>query len=128
MTLEKLLTPLKINPMNLISIGAGSLLMYDHLTSPSDDLFTRLIQVLGGIGLTAPFISFYIFSAKNYISHKRSLENHGFREIYATKAIKQHCSRQPFYLACKQKGFEKEFNELYEKEKNKVEFPFIPMI
>jgi len=128
MALEKLLTPLKINPLSLTSISIGSFLMCDHLTSPSNDLLTRLFQVVSGISLTAPFLSFYSYSVTNYFFHKKKLKQFGFRKNYAIKAVQQHCSRQPFYLVCKQQGYLKEFNEVYEKEKNNIEFPFIPLI
>jgi hypothetical protein len=113
---EKLLKPIRINPVtlgaSLTCFGIGSLLF------SSDSIPAQISSVvmfcLGG----PPFFIYLKYGLKSYLRDIQVLAEHGFDVRYGKLRMEEYCDRQAFYVACVEKGYREEAKTLIDNTPN----------
>lgn len=110
--LEKILKPIRINPVSLV--GSALVGTYWFLTKDSSNPFLEAMRY-PSIGTGFMLITYYPFSVGCYLRDRRVLRRHGFDERYGKLRMEQYCSRQALYVASVENGFRDEVKNLINK-------------
>jgi hypothetical protein len=108
--LEKVLKPIRINPVtlgvSLASFGIGALF------ANSDNTSTQISSVIMfGLGGSSLFL-YFKYGVKSYLRDKENLIYHGFNKKYGVLRMEEYCDRQAFLVACTEQGYRDEAKEL----------------
>ena len=107
--LERILKPIRINPLaSLLAIGGfGAAAIFGLF----DDSLMRAAAYancgVGGVGVV-----FYACSLMDYFKFRSDIRSNGFSFMRAQKRMRHYCDRHPFYVACIENGYRKEFEHL----------------
>ena len=126
--LEKILKPIRINPVSFGIVIAGYGLSL--LTESSDNTFTQLAPHISNI-TTASFLGLYFWSFNNYTTNKRIIKNYKFPSDlikHGKLRMEQYCDRQLFYVSAVENGLRNEALELINKTpKQNKRYNYLPL-
>lgn len=123
-TLEKLLKPLRINPIPLgISLtGIGLNYALTGSDSTIGQVTSTLAAAVGGY-----YFAYYLWGVKCYFKDRNVLKKNGFDEEVGKKRMKHYCNRQAFNVASIENGYRDEAKCLIERTPREEKmYPYLP--